>query len=70
MRRIGTMLLLFTAALTVVAQKTAEQVKTYTPDALNWGAAPNALPPRSSIGRPGRQSNGAGSLHNAFEDAR
>ncbi len=49
MRRIGTMLLLFTAALTVVAQKTAEQVKTYTPDALNWGAAPNALPPGAQL---------------------
>src|ERR1700693_4813953 len=44
MRPIGTMLLLFTAALTLVAQKSAEHVKTYTPDAIHWGAAPNALP--------------------------
>jgi hypothetical protein len=45
MRPIGTMLLLFTAALTLVAQKSAEHVKTYTPDAIHWSAAPNALPP-------------------------
>jgi hypothetical protein len=44
MRRIGTMLLLLTAAVTLVAQKSAEHVKTYTPDAIHWGAAPNALP--------------------------
>jgi len=37
MRRIGTMLLLFTAALTVVARKTAEQVKTYTPERKLFG---------------------------------
>jgi hypothetical protein len=47
MRRIGTILL--TAALTAVAQKTGEHVKTYTPDALNWGAAPNALPPGAQL---------------------
>jgi quercetin dioxygenase-like cupin family protein len=44
MRRIGTMLLLLTATLTVIAQKPDEHVKTYTPDALNWSAAPDALP--------------------------
>ena len=49
MRPIGTMLLLFTAALTLVAQKSAEHVKTYTPDAIKWGAAPNALPPGAEL---------------------
>jgi mannose-6-phosphate isomerase-like protein (cupin superfamily) len=49
MRRIGTMLLVFIAALTVVAQKSAEHVKTYTPDAIHWGAAPNALPPGAEL---------------------
>lgn len=49
MRQIGTVLLLFTAALTLVAQKSAEHVKTYTPDAIHWGAAPNALPPGAEL---------------------
>ncbi|PYX62706.1 MAG: hypothetical protein DMG74_19800 [Acidobacteria bacterium] len=49
MRRIGTMMLLFTAVLTLVAQKSAEHVKTYTPDAIHWGAAPNALPPGAEL---------------------
>ena len=45
MRPIGTMLLLLIAALSLVAQKSAEHVKTYTPDAIHWGPAPDALPP-------------------------
>ena len=44
MRRIGAVLLVFIAALIVDAQKPGEHVKTYTPDTLSWGAAPNALP--------------------------
>jgi hypothetical protein len=45
MKQIGIMLLLATAsALTLAAQKSVEHVKTYTPDAIHWGAAPNALP--------------------------
>jgi len=39
------MLLLLIAALSLVAQKSAEHVKTYTPDAIHWGPAPDALPP-------------------------
>ncbi len=45
MNRIGTMLLLTaTLTLTHFAQKPVEHVKTYTPDAIRWGAAPDALP--------------------------
>src|ERR1700737_2527907 len=36
MRQIGTMLLVFIAALTVVAQKSAEHVKTYPPETIHW----------------------------------
>ena len=49
MRRTGTMLLLFTGVLTVLAQKPSEHVKTYTPDALDWGSAPSALPPGAQL---------------------
>src|SRR5947208_8925450 len=49
MRLIGTMLLLFAAVLTAIAQKSGEHVKTYTPDAIHWGAAPNALPPGAQL---------------------
>jgi len=38
------MLVVLAVALIVVAQKSGEHVKAYTPDALQWGAAPNALP--------------------------
>src|SRR5712691_9514866 len=69
MRRIGTMLLLFTAVLTLVAQKSAEHVKTYTPDAIHWGAAPNALPPGAELSVLEGNPMAAGGLHNAFEDA-
>jgi quercetin dioxygenase-like cupin family protein len=45
MKQIGIMLLLTaTSALSLAAQKSVEHVKTYTPDAISWGAAPNALP--------------------------
>ncbi len=45
MNRIATMLLLTaTLTLTHFAQKPVEHVKTYTPDAIRWGAAPDALP--------------------------
>jgi len=45
MKQIGMMLLLTaTLALSLAAQKSVEHVKTYTPDAIQWGAAPNALP--------------------------
>src|SRR6266851_584811 len=45
MKEIGIMLLLTaTSALNLAAQKSVEHVKTYTPDAIHWGAAPNALP--------------------------
>jgi len=45
MKEIGIMLLLTaTSALSLAAQKSVEHVKTYTPDAIHWGAAPNALP--------------------------
>ncbi len=45
MKQIGIMLLLIaTSVLSLAAQKSIEHVKTYTPDAIHWGAAPNALP--------------------------
>jgi quercetin dioxygenase-like cupin family protein len=45
MRQIGMMLLLTaTLALSLGAQKSVEHAKTYTPDAIRWGAAPDALP--------------------------
>ena len=49
MRRLATMLLLFTAALPLDAQKSAEHAKTYTPDAIHWGAAPDVLPPGAQL---------------------
>ncbi len=49
MRRMGTMMFVFIAALIVLAQNPGEHVKTYAPDALNWSAAPNALPPGAQL---------------------
>jgi mannose-6-phosphate isomerase-like protein (cupin superfamily) len=49
MRQIATMLLFLAATLTLVAQKSAEHVKTYTPDAIHWGAAPDVLPPGAQL---------------------
>ena len=62
MRSIGTMLLLLIAALSLVAQKSAEHVKTYTPDAIHWGPAPDALPPGAEFSVPRARDGDLGSI--------
>ena len=49
MRPTATMFLLLTVSFSVFAQKAAEHVKTYAPDAIQWGAAPNVLPPGAEL---------------------
>jgi quercetin dioxygenase-like cupin family protein len=49
MKRAFVLPLVLVAVLTVAAQKSAEHVKTYTPDAIQWGAAPDALPPGAQL---------------------
>ena len=44
MKRVLVLLSVLVAALALAAQKSAEHVKTYSPDAIQWGAAPDALP--------------------------
>jgi hypothetical protein len=56
--------------LTLVAQKSAEHVKTYTPDAIHWGAAPNALPAGAELSVLEGNPMAPGTYTNAFEDAR
>ena len=44
MKRVSLLLLILLAAVTLAAQKSAEHVKAYAPDAVQWGAAPDVLP--------------------------
>ena len=49
MKRALVLLAVLFAGLTLAAQKLAEHVKTYSPDAIQWGAAPDALPPGAQL---------------------
>src|SRR5216684_8739566 len=49
MKRALVLLAVLFAGFTLAAQKLAEHVKTYSPDAIQWGAAPDALPPGAQL---------------------